>query len=403
MNVLVETSEELPIICVARYIGDLNQGNEQRTELADSPAKLFVSSCEALMEQGAWSALLGEMLSNSSVLFSKASESDVECCFLVMSSVFSKLPQQEALAAAEMIGNKIANETGVNNALRLRLLQSLFNMMQYPYGKFVAFLQIVNFATHAQMVDSLLPAIKKTEVWVKEWSVGVEESRALYLAVANLCSGQASASKEYFHFLTKYLSTFETTELASDKIRRDVARCGIEFISSPDVFQCDTLDLVTVQKLQADSVTGPVFVLLSLMLTGKLADYLTFHAANPKVVAGLSLSHDNIVSKMRLMSLTALASESQTGEIPYALVKDTLQIEDSEVEAWIVKAISLKLLEAKIDQLREVVVFSRCTRRVFGDAQWHELQAKLGQWKANLGSVCKMMHNTRTSGVALSV
>lgn len=402
MNVLVETSEEMPIICVARYIGELNQGDQQRTELADSPAKLFVSSCEALMEQGAWNALLAEMLAMSSVLFTKASESDAECCFLVMSSVFSKLPQQEALAAADMIATKISMETTVNNALRLRILQSLFNMMQYPYGKFMAFLQILNFALHTQMADSLLPAIKKVEVWVKEWGVGVEESRALYLAVANLCGGQPSASKEYFHFLMKYLSTFESTELCSEKVRREVARATLEFISSPDVFQCDTLDLATVQKLQGDPVTGPAFVLLALMLTGKLSDYLTYNAENPKVVPSMNLSHDNIVSKMRLMSLTALASESQTGEIPYALVKDTLQIEEDEVEAWIVKAISLKLLEAKIDQLREVVVFSRCTRRVFGDAQWLELQAKLGQWKVNLGSVCKMLHNTRVAGVSLA-
>eukprot|EP00959_Pyramimonas_sp_CCMP1952_P439219 9194718-Pyramimonas_sp.AAC.1 len=82
MNILVDTSEETPIICVARFIGELNQGDQQRTELADSPAKLFVSSCEALMEQGAWTTLLQEMLERSGALFSKASEGDAECCFL---------------------------------------------------------------------------------------------------------------------------------------------------------------------------------------------------------------------------------------------------------------------------------------------------------------------------------
>lgn len=64
-----------------------------------------------------------------------------------------------------------------------------------------------------------------------------------------------------------------------------------------------------------------------------------------------------------------------------------------------VKAIGLKLLEAKMDQLREVVVFSRCTQRVFAEAQWLELRAKLSAWKENLGGVCSMVQTTRANGL----
>ena len=34
---------------------------------------------------------------------------------------------------------------------------------------------------------------------------------------------------------------------------------------------------------------------------------------------------------MRLMSLAALGTESNSGEIPYSLVKETLEVPDSEV------------------------------------------------------------------------
>lgn len=400
MNVLVDTSDEVPIICVARFIGELNQGNQQRTELADSPAKLFVSSCEALMEQGAWTTLLQEMLERSGALFSKAGEADAECSFLVMSNIVSKLPEKEALAAAEAIATKIAGETS-NSSLRLKFLLSLFNMVEYPAGKYTVFTHVLRYAQSAQVAELLLPSIKKVETWVKDWGLSNDESRAVYLAVANLCSGQSSASKEHLHYLVKYLSTFESTEFSLDTVRDEVVRAAVEFISAPDVFQCDMLDMVSVQKLQGDAALGPLFTLLSLMLTGKLADYLSFQKANTQLISKLNLSHDDIVTKMRLMSLAALGSESQSGEIPYALVKDTLQINDDEVETWVVRAISLKLLEAKIDQLREMVVFSRCTQRVFGEAQWLDLQSKLQQWKVNMGSVCKMLHNTRMSGLAV--
>eukprot|EP00959_Pyramimonas_sp_CCMP1952_P002231 46274-Pyramimonas_sp.AAC.1 len=317
-----------------------------------------------------------------------------------MSNIVSKLPEKEALAAAEAIAAKIAAETS-NSSLRLKILLSLFNMVEYPYGKYTVFMHLIRYAQKAQVAELLLPSLKKVEGWVKDWGLGSEESRALYLAVANLCSGQPSASKEHLHYLVKYLATFENTEFSLDTVRDAVVRAAVEFISAPDVFQCDMLDMVSVQKLQGDAALGPLFKLLSLMLTGKLADYLSFHKANAQLFAKLNLSHDDVVTKMRLMSLAALASESQSGEIPYALVKDTLQINDDEVETWVVRAISLKLLEAKIDQLREMVVFSRCTQRVFGEAQWVELQSKLEQWKVNMGSVCKMLHNTRMTGLVV--
>jgi len=80
------------------------------------------------------------------------------------------------------------------------------------------------------------------------------------------------------------------------------------------------------------------------------------------------------------------------------LVKDTLQIDDSEVETWVVKAIGLKLLEAKMDQLREVVVISRCSNRVFEAAQWAELRSKLVGWKGSVGNVCKVVGQLRAGG-----
>ena len=65
------------------------------------------------------------------------------------------------------------------------------------------------------------------------------------------------------------------------------------------------------------------------------------------------VSHVDCVEKMRLLSICSLAS--QQPEVPYALLATTLQIEVCEVEYWVVKAIMAGLLEAKMDQLREVV------------------------------------------------
>ncbi|CAA3014651.1 eukaryotic translation initiation factor 3 subunit M-like [Olea europaea subsp. europaea] len=89
---------------------------------------------------------------------------------------------------------------------------------------------------------------------------------------------------------------------------------------------------------------------------------------------------------MRLMSLVDLGS-NQSGQIPYSLIRDTLQIEDNEVELWVVKAITAKLIVCKIDQMNQVVVVSQCKERVFGQNQWQALRTKLTTWRDNIGNV----------------
>ncbi len=56
---------------------------------------------------------------------------------------------------------------------------------------------------------------------------------------------------------------------------------------------------------------------------------------------------------MRLLSLATLGAANQ--EIPYALIAKTLQLDESEVETWVITAMSEDVLDAKMDQLRRVV------------------------------------------------
>uniref|UniRef100_A0A453AC12 PCI domain-containing protein n=1 Tax=Aegilops tauschii subsp. strangulata TaxID=200361 RepID=A0A453AC12_AEGTS len=63
-----------------------------------------------------------------------------------------------------------------------------------------------------------------------------------------------------------------------------------------------------------------------------------------------------------------------------------LRINDDEVEYWIVKAISSKILDCKVDQLNQLVIVSRHTARVFGMPQWQSLRSKLGVWRGNIAN-----------------
>nr|AFK45099.1 unknown [Lotus japonicus] len=89
---------------------------------------------------------------------------------------------------------------------------------------------------------------------------------------------------------------------------------------------------------------------------------------------------------MRLMSLVDFSSDA-SGQIPYEVIRDTLRINDDEVELWVVKAITAKLIDCKMDQMNQVVVVSHHTDRVFGQHQWQTLRTKLASWRGNISNV----------------
>jgi len=53
-----------------------------------------------------------------------------------------------------------------------------------------------------------------------------------------------------------------------------------------------------------------------------------------------------------------------------------------------------------MDQVRELLVVTRCMHRVFGAAQWAELRAKLRAWRDNVASVATSVATTRVDAAA---
>lgn len=114
---------------------------------------------------------------------------------------------------------------------------------------------------------------------------------------------------------------------------------------------------------------------------------------------------------MQLLSLASLAVEQR--ELPYERVAEALQIKPEEVEHWVISAIGAKLIDAKMDQLRRLVIVTyalfterpcprpclRCVRsrsaqRVFTNAQWKQLSGSLQLWRNNLQNVLKVIQSS---------
>ncbi|KAL5582128.1 hypothetical protein UlMin_014570 [Ulmus minor] len=394
MTTVVPTSEEDPALAVVRFASELAWA-DAGPEIAEPQVTRLCVEAQECIVMGRWFDLVSLMLTSADVIFSKVSEKDLECIFTVICNVVTKSESpDEALEMAKLISAKITQQTD-KPALRLKILFNLYNLLENPYSRFYVYMKALNLAIDGKVTENVVPSFKNIDSFLKEWNLGLLDERNLFLAIANVLRENKSSGKDSFRFLTKYLATYSTEDaLTLGEAKEEAVRTVVEFVKAPDMFQCDLLDLPAVGQLEKDAKYALVYQLLKIFLTQRLDAYLEFEAANSTLLKSYGLVHEDCIAKMRLISLLDLGSD-ENGQIPYNLIKDTLQINDDEVELWVVKAITAKLIDCKIDQMNEVVIVSRCTERVFGQHQWQALKTKLATWRGNVANVISTIQASR--------
>ncbi|KAL6011168.1 hypothetical protein ACLOJK_001612 [Asimina triloba] len=397
MATIVMTSEEDPSLTVVRFTSELAWA-DAGPEVAEPQVNRLVFEAQECIVMGRWLDLASLMLTSADLVFSRVSEKDLECIFTVICNLVTKTPSpDEALEMAKLISAKVTQQPTDKPSLRLKILFNLYNLLENPYSRFFVYMKALNLAVNGKVTENIIPSFRKIDNFFKEWNIGALDQRDLYLMIYNILKESKSSSKDMFNFLTKYLETFSSEDAyALSEAKEEAVQAIIEFVKAPDMFQCGLLDMPAIGQLEKDGKYALVYQLLKIFLAQRLDAYLEFHAANATLLKGYGLVHEDCITKMRLMSLADLSSNC-SGEIPYSLIKDTLRVKDEEVEFWVVKAITAKLLDCKMDQMNEIVIVSRCTERVFGLSQWRSLRSQLGVWRANISNVISTIQANRTT------
>ncbi|KAL0461569.1 UNVERIFIED_CONTAM: Eukaryotic translation initiation factor 3 subunit M [Sesamum latifolium] len=367
MTTVVPTSEEDPSLAVVRFTAELSWA-DAGPEVAEGQVNRLCLEAQECMIQNRWLDLASLMLTSADVIFSKASEKDLECAYTVICNLVNKPESLDQVhEMAELIATKVTQQPNDKPVLRLKM-PSTWQLAE-------------------KVTEYVVPSFKKMDNFLREWNLGVKDQRDLFLTVANILKDSKSSAKDSFNFLVKYLETFSGGDaLTVAEAKEEAVHAVIEFVKAPDMFQGDLLDMPAIAQLEKDAKYALVYQLLKIFLTQRLDAYLDFHSSNSNFLESYGLVHEDCVAKMRLISLVDLGN-SGSGQIPYSLIKDTLQIEENEVEPWVVKAITAKLIDCRIDQINQVVLVSRSTERVFGLHEWESLRSKLVTWRGNIANV----------------
>ncbi|XP_015692082.2 eukaryotic translation initiation factor 3 subunit M-like [Oryza brachyantha] len=392
MATIVNTTEEEPMLAVVRFTAELAWADAGADVAEPEVTRLCVEAQQHILA-ARWLDMASLMLASADLLLQSPrvpdKDKDLECILAIICNLVTKAnSQDEALQIAELICAKLTQQPDDKPALRLKVLFSLYNLLGSPYGKAFVYKKALDLAAAAKAADFIIPTFKNIDSFVSDWGIGKLEQRDLFLVAARILKDHKGMNKEYLNFLNKYLSTFDGSDNDADAIadaKEEAVAAIIEFVKSSDLYQCDLLNMPAVAQLEKDEKYQLVYELLKIFLTRRLDSYLEFQSANSALLKGYGLVHEECITKMRLMSLLDLSSHC-AGEIPYNAIIDALKINDDEVEYWIVKAISCKILDCKVDQLNQVIIVSRHTERIFGMPQWQSLRAKLGVWRGNIAS-----------------
>ncbi|WMV46467.1 hypothetical protein MTR67_039852 [Solanum verrucosum] len=282
-----------------------------------------------------------------------------------------------------MVGDSfMVFEDMVNEQLPFVCLFNLYNLLENPYSRFFVYMKALNLAINGKVVEHILPSFKKIDSFLKEWNLGVKDDMGLFLKISNIMKKTKGSAKESFKFLIQYLGAFLDEDASIINEKEEALHAIIAFVKAPDMFQilnCQMLSFPMVCQYIVEHFFWCIgyVPLLACNCIGQLEKDAKHALAYHEVSVVGGLLHEDCVEKMRLLTLVDLV-KTKTGQIPYSMIKATLN-----VESWVVKVISAMLLSCKIDQMNQVITVRQCTEHVFGTNQWQLLRAKLVTWKVS--------------------
>ena len=364
----------------------------------NAESKAVAVQCIALGEQSDFSTFVSKLSEQPELLFASESDSDVEGIFAWLGSALVKyVSPAEHESLAMKLCNTVVQSTE-RAALRLHILTTIFNLLSRSPIRFKVFAILLNFASTTGNLASITSYLANLDVHVKAWNPATttKDLQQLYL-LAYTSLGKVGEVASAQSALLKYLSMFNgasATDLAG--VKKLAAEAVVGAIEAPlalsrRVDNSAIMSYDAVQQLNGDATFGALYNLLEVFSKGNVAQFKSSKAEGVDMAKGLE--------NVRLLSICTMASSER--ELKYAEIAKALEIDESNVEEWVVKAVTAELLEAQIDQLRRVIVVERAGLRFFNQQHWQDLNQKLHGWRDNVRQLLEVVRSAKKSRATL--
>lgn len=125
------------------------------------------------------------------------------------------------------------------------------------------------------------------------------------------------------------------------------------------------------------------------------AEFKTKLAEYRDLINKEGLTEQELIVKKSYVEICSL--NTQVTNFSYNDLSQLLNIAKDDIEMWAIEAIQNKIIDAKIDQLNEVVVIKSHMLREIKLQEWKAIQQKIRAWKDRFQRVQQVLQATQTA------
>ncbi|KAJ3343601.1 hypothetical protein HDU93_007482 [Gonapodya sp. JEL0774] len=328
----------------------------------------------------------------------KASEKDVEAAFTLLIAMLahSQLLLRDP-ESARRIATAATESEHAKGQVKLKMfvmsqLATLYNSLPpASISRYDVTLRIIEVAARYDELLLISSHVATIDFQLQEWGVSLEQTRQLYALLSDTFKEKPTGRREAYESSIKLLSTY-TKSPFPPSVRERALDCVAMAVRAPEVYNFEEVyALPAVRAIEQEDM----FVLLKIFLNGGLAEYKVWAKDHKSLLAKYKLSDEDNLRKIGVLALVSVAGQHVPGKVDYKTLAKALEINESEVEMWVIDAIRLNLLDAKMDQLSKSVQVRRATYREFKEPQWKILQEHLDVWRKHLTGIVEVLEQAK--------
>ncbi|KAK0190630.1 hypothetical protein F5146DRAFT_1102954 [Armillaria mellea] len=315
------------------------------------------------------------------------SDKEIEGFFNLLFSHVLSLHSYDSLKTKEYVTQLLGTVTSApaqHTAIKYRILSNFFNALPRTSPlRYLVYNSLLDTALSNDGIEVLQLSRAEVEKWLSEWDISSEEKSSFLKSVVDAYtkSGQPTTSYEYsLLYVRSLLATSEATKAAALDVIAAALRLPFTFDFDP-LFRLDAVVAVKGHDL---------FSLLQVFLNGGLSEFKAWQQSHSGTLKLYQLER-----KIRLLTLASLGFQKVGQNVPYSKIAETLQVDVSEVEKWVIDVIRAGLLSGKLSQTTQSLHIMRSTARTFEREQWEVLEKRILAWKAGLAGVLEVVANAR--------
>lgn len=414
-------------------------------------AQAFQNKCDTFISEGQLQALVEAFIDMLLMVGGKSKSSEMKMRFSILFSLARHLPAEvmcQVIPRIEegVIQLKINQDGDKNefNKMKMEVLRNLYTVVDPRHPSRYSTLETMLKFALENHVFGILDGTAASDIdevvntWNSDPIVAEQQKRKILMMYSDLCEEKCKVlgptmdstdfkqeELKHHRFLVKLIETYESNpELLAEAVNYSVRATflSIKYPLPGDMAESNTMEEHSLDGLKrgaaailaaesngksdwsgltasASAIANyacvkyisskpehqSLYQLLEIFACKELKDFDAFAKSNSDFFDKVSLDENDCRKNIRFLTLASLATHAE--RVTYDTIAEKLQIDESEVEKWVIDGVMCKVIDAKMDQLGKSIVINRGSQRLMSDQQWVEVQSKLSDWKTSIHSL----------------